>query len=65
MLVFSTNDGACTKTFSGLKGIISPAWSPDGKQMVFISPNGIELMDVIKVIPAEFLSPQKLCQSNN
>lgn len=61
-LVFSTSNGACTKTFSGLKGVISPSWSPNGEQMVFISTNGVELIDVAKVIPAAFLSPQKLCQ---
>jgi len=63
-LVFSTNDGACRKEFPELKGIISPSWSPDGKQMVFISIAGVELIDVAKVIHSEFLSPQKLCQAS-
>jgi Tol biopolymer transport system component len=60
-LVFTTPDGLCKKVFAGLEGIGFPSWSPDGEQLAFLSSDGIEILDVSEVIPAEFLSPDALC----
>ncbi len=62
-LVFSTSDGKCTKVVPGLEGIESPSWSPDGTQIAFRSRRGVEIMDVAKVIPPEFLTITGLCNN--
>lgn len=64
-LVFSTSDGKCVKTLTGLKGIASSSWSPDGTKIAFVSAEGIEIMDSLKTIPQKFLSVSYLCDKSN
>jgi dipeptidyl aminopeptidase/acylaminoacyl peptidase len=64
-LSFLANDGECIRILPGYEGITDPSWSPDGKQIAYISTDGIEFLDVEKIIPPEYLSPDTLCQTSD
>lgn len=64
-LSFSNAEGTCKKILSGLIGIASPSWSPDGTQLAYISLDGVEVLDIKNVISSEYLSSEKLCQTLN
>ena len=60
-LMFSTGDGLCMKVLPDYEGISSPSWSPDGTQLMYISLDGIEILDVGEIVSPEYLSPEGLC----
>lgn len=61
-LVFSTADGRCMKILPNIRGIMYPAWSPDGSQLAYIEAwLAIKVLDVSQLIPSDYLSPQGLC----
>lgn len=64
-LSFSTNDGECIRVLPGYEGISYPSWSPDGKQIVYLSSTGIHFLEVGKIIPPEYLSPGTLCEMSD
>jgi WD40 repeat protein len=61
-LIFSTENGKCTKQVPNIKGIVSPSWSPDGSQLAYIADwMEIKILDTSQFVPSNFLSQEGLC----